>query len=248
MERPHLVESPRGNILDRSGNHKLAVDEPCIDACVDYRAVQDPPDEDWVKARALERLHGRWGGDAYAHCVSAAEAQRAGGGDRVWSNPTSRDVAAAGADLRAIPGADRRSAAGHRPPGVDATALRLVSKLRAGGGETRGLGRCAAAGAGSWPTPPLRSPQFDSFTSITVADQLEPHVVLACRRHRNPKRPGQGHRSVPGPDPAARARTAITRTATLPVTCWAASGTSIATTSGRIPRPKTNCATICRTT
>ena len=60
MKRPKLVETTRGNILDRKGEI-LAVDKPCIDACVDYRGLTSPPDADWVKQKATDRLKTRLG-------------------------------------------------------------------------------------------------------------------------------------------------------------------------------------------
>lgn len=60
MKRTDWVDSTRGAILDRSGK-VLAIDKPCIDVCVDYRALTSPPDAQWVKERALERLKARLG-------------------------------------------------------------------------------------------------------------------------------------------------------------------------------------------
>lgn len=60
MKLTHLVETTRGNIYDRNGK-LLAVDKPCIDACIDYRALVNPPDPDWVRDRALDRLKTRMG-------------------------------------------------------------------------------------------------------------------------------------------------------------------------------------------
>ena len=37
-ERPTLMETTRGRILDYKGR-EVAVDVPCIDLCVDYRAI-----------------------------------------------------------------------------------------------------------------------------------------------------------------------------------------------------------------
>ncbi|HET6250118.1 MAG TPA: penicillin-binding transpeptidase domain-containing protein [Tepidisphaeraceae bacterium] len=60
MKLTHLVETTRGPIYDRNGK-LLAVDKPCIDACVDYRALTTPPDANWAKQRALDRLKNRLG-------------------------------------------------------------------------------------------------------------------------------------------------------------------------------------------
>src|SRR5688500_9247374 len=54
-KRRELIETTRGTILDRTGR-VIAIDEPCIDACVDYRALIDPPDPAWVAEKAGERL------------------------------------------------------------------------------------------------------------------------------------------------------------------------------------------------
>jgi penicillin-binding protein 2 len=48
-------ETTRGQILDAKGR-VLAVDEPCTDACVDYRAIVDPPSDAWVASQAKARL------------------------------------------------------------------------------------------------------------------------------------------------------------------------------------------------
>ncbi len=53
MQRPTLVETTRGRILDFRGR-ELAIDEPCTDACVDYRAIS--LNEEWIKGVALDRL------------------------------------------------------------------------------------------------------------------------------------------------------------------------------------------------
>lgn len=56
--RYEFVETTRGTIFDRNGR-VLATDEPCIDAAVDYRAILETPDEEWVKQQAEDRLHAR---------------------------------------------------------------------------------------------------------------------------------------------------------------------------------------------
>ncbi len=58
--RSRLVETVRGNILDVKGR-LIATDVPCTDVCIDYRALTDPPDEEWVAKRAADRLGIRLG-------------------------------------------------------------------------------------------------------------------------------------------------------------------------------------------
>src|SRR4051794_6729757 len=52
-KRPQLVETTRGRILDCKGK-EIAIDEPCMDACVDYRAVRLDPK--WLEDLAIRRI------------------------------------------------------------------------------------------------------------------------------------------------------------------------------------------------
>src|SRR5256885_11623614 len=56
LNRPALVETPRGKIFDRKGR-KIAYDEACIDAAVDYRAIVLDPE--WIRGQAKARLRAR---------------------------------------------------------------------------------------------------------------------------------------------------------------------------------------------
>ena len=58
LTRTQLTETTRGRILDVRGN-AMAYDEPCIDACVDYRAITAVPDPKWVEGLAQSRLKAR---------------------------------------------------------------------------------------------------------------------------------------------------------------------------------------------
>jgi penicillin-binding protein 2 len=58
MKRSHTTETWRGRILDCK-RKTIAVDRPCVDACVDFRALQRPADPNWLKAVAIERLKNR---------------------------------------------------------------------------------------------------------------------------------------------------------------------------------------------
>jgi penicillin-binding protein 2 len=58
LNRSALVETTRGRIVDRKGR-VLAKDEPCIDARVDFRALVEPADEEWVKWTAYRRARQR---------------------------------------------------------------------------------------------------------------------------------------------------------------------------------------------
>jgi len=62
LRQPKLVETSRGEIRDRWGR-KIAVDKPCVDVTVDYRALTPEPDKDWVDDVAKRRLVDRFGDD-----------------------------------------------------------------------------------------------------------------------------------------------------------------------------------------
>jgi penicillin-binding protein 2 len=60
LTRSTITETTRGRILDLHGK-PMAIDQACTDACVDYRAITDPPDPKWVTELALDRLKKRPG-------------------------------------------------------------------------------------------------------------------------------------------------------------------------------------------
>jgi len=65
MRKVVYLETDRGRIVDRK-DHELAVDRPCVDACVDFRAIVYPADEKWMRNIANERLKMQLG-DALLH-------------------------------------------------------------------------------------------------------------------------------------------------------------------------------------
>ena len=58
LERSRPVETVRGRILDHN-NKPIAIDRACIDACVDFRALTNPPDPNWIESVALQRIRAR---------------------------------------------------------------------------------------------------------------------------------------------------------------------------------------------
>ena len=60
LKKVEYIETTRGTIRDCRGR-ELAVDRPCVDACVDYRAIEFPPNEKWVREIAAKRLATRMG-------------------------------------------------------------------------------------------------------------------------------------------------------------------------------------------
>jgi penicillin-binding protein 2 len=57
LKRAQLVDTVRGSVFDIKGR-QIALDVACIDACVDYRALTDTPDETWIRNEARRRLRG----------------------------------------------------------------------------------------------------------------------------------------------------------------------------------------------
>src|ERR1700691_3330224 len=55
MKRGEFIETTRGTIFDRNGV-PLVDDAPCIDASVDYRAITEEPDDQWIEQRATKNL------------------------------------------------------------------------------------------------------------------------------------------------------------------------------------------------
>jgi cell division protein FtsI/penicillin-binding protein 2 len=53
MKRSVLIDTVRGAIRDRKGK-LVAHDTSCVDVCVDYRALTDPPEPKWLAARGLD--------------------------------------------------------------------------------------------------------------------------------------------------------------------------------------------------
>ncbi|HEX4797569.1 MAG TPA: penicillin-binding transpeptidase domain-containing protein [Humisphaera sp.] len=75
MRRSHLTETTRGAIKDRTGR-VLAIDAPCVDACVDYAALTHPADKDWIFQKATDRLRARFGEDAWKSMSSAKRKEK----------------------------------------------------------------------------------------------------------------------------------------------------------------------------
>jgi len=60
LKKTDSLDTTRGAILDRNGN-QLAVDEPCVDAVVDYPAITETPDPEYVTEHAKINLTARLG-------------------------------------------------------------------------------------------------------------------------------------------------------------------------------------------
>lgn len=104
LKRQQLTDTVRGSILDVRGR-VIARDEACIDAAVEFKVVQDPPDEAWVRAEARRRLSGRTEG------LTRAERQ-AKLGEEVAA--VKADIEAMWAELARMPGSSPQLVAERR--------------------------------------------------------------------------------------------------------------------------------------
>src|SRR5690242_5638928 len=67
---PQLLETTRGRILDFKGR-EVAIDNPCVDLCVDFRAIAllagdeeaDTDTRKWLRTTAARRLANRMGAE-----------------------------------------------------------------------------------------------------------------------------------------------------------------------------------------
>jgi penicillin-binding protein 2 len=53
LQKDDLIPTTRGRIRDIRG-FEIAVDQPCVDACVEYPAVKKDPQLDWVSKKAMD--------------------------------------------------------------------------------------------------------------------------------------------------------------------------------------------------
>jgi penicillin-binding protein 2 len=74
LRKVHFLETDRGAIKDCHGVD-LAVDRPCVDACVDFRAITYPPDDKWLGEVATRRLISRLGDAPWDHTPRAQRAK-----------------------------------------------------------------------------------------------------------------------------------------------------------------------------
>ncbi len=86
--RRHLIETTRGTIKDYRGID-IAIDEPCIDACVEYGAIAK--DKDWIRTYARRRLmhvqpdvYRRADESSRQSMLAAAEQQVSADIDHMW--------------------------------------------------------------------------------------------------------------------------------------------------------------------
>jgi penicillin-binding protein 2 len=175
MKRSRAIETVRGNIVDVKGR-VVAMDRPCIDACVDFRALTDPPDEKWVRDVAAERLV-TLRGDAYKSLPRAKRVEA-----------LNAEVVRVKADIGAM--WDRLSEVSGVPRGKiletrDGIVHKVLMRRRAV--WYRNYHLAVKKFAEREPAPAWRrwlvdesaeAPQAEDFEKLTVAEELQDHPIL----------------------------------------------------------------------
>jgi len=171
MKRTQLLPAVRGSILDFKGR-KLASDEPCIDAAVDFRAIERDPG--WIKEEATRRLRGRAEGRYTAagklergHMVQAEIAAVQSDLDGMWrelarvSGKSLDEIEQIKADIRRRVDMRRRS--------IWYTRYRLAMKKHDRGGDEPWYKE--------WILGEKPIPEIDRYFT-EVSEQVEAHVIL----------------------------------------------------------------------
>jgi cell division protein FtsI/penicillin-binding protein 2 len=176
MKRDEFVETTRGTIFDRK-NRPIAIDSPCIDASVDYRAITEEPDPDWIRQHAVKNLKDRLGDEFRGLKKSSAEYQAAVDDE---CEVIRGDIAAMWQELSAV--------SGKTPEQIDEIRRDIVQRV-----EMRkrykwwsryqsGLKRNEQANSSFWyrefltDNDPNKAEQ-DKF-ELEVAEESAPHMIL----------------------------------------------------------------------
>ena len=174
MKRWEPVETTRGAILDRKGR-VLAFDAPCIDACVDFRAIEEEPDDDWIRGIAAARLKDRLG-DRYRDIRRSDQ----------WPGMLGDEMAQARNDLTAM-WAELAQVSGKTPDELDDIRRAIVERveMRRRYLWWRNFEQASKRSEGetspSWYRDFLLDSggdqDIDEF-ELDVVEQTEPHVIL----------------------------------------------------------------------
>ena len=195
MTHTDLVEPTRGRILDFRGR-VLAEDRPCIDACVDYRAVTTEADDAWVKEQAIARLHEQLG-DPYATASGAertrmreAEMQSVRADIETMWEKLAKLSGRSMDDIDAVRESITRRVEMRRRYVWYHNFEKAVAKQAATHEETSAWRKWLVEGDNS-------TLDMDKFM-VTVAEQLEPHVVLPAVDNDTQNELGKNIDHLPG--------------------------------------------------
>lgn len=174
MKREELIETTRGKLLDHKGR-EIALDQACIDAAVDYRAITFPPDERWMREQAVRRLRQRRG-EEYRAADTAGRRKL-----------VDHEVALVQTEIQ-IMWETLAKLGGQPVEEIDETRRAIVRRveMRRRSVWYRKFEVAKAAHENREPSPwwkqwlideTQKAPQLDDF-QIDVAEQTEPHVIL----------------------------------------------------------------------
>lgn len=174
LSRPQMLETTRGEILDYKGR-RVAYDEPCIDAAVDFRAIERDPK--WMEQQAISRIFARNRAQyrvadkaGRKRILDAELAALAGDLDRMWrllaaeSGKSPEDIEAVKSDIRQRVEM-RRRVVWYRKYKLAMEAKEESDKQHEGVPWYR-----------SWLLSKDPAPQLDSF-GIEVEEQTQAHVI-----------------------------------------------------------------------
>ncbi len=177
QKRSRLLETTRGRILDSRGR-EIAVDVPCIDACVDYRALRPAAtDQRWLSDQARKRLLTRMG-DEYRK-----------------ANKTDRAAMLKNESAKVLEDIDHlwpvlAQLSGQTLEQIDETRRGIIRRVEMRrrlvwyASFARALKRQEQRDPPPWyrawlVDPQGDTPELDDF-DVRVTEQIEPHVVLAA--------------------------------------------------------------------
>ena len=175
MMREQTTETTRGNIRDFHGR-VVARDKPCIDACVDFRALSTVPNEKWVRDVAAERLRLRLA-EAYTKAPRAEKAEML----RAEVARVNADLASMWQRLATVSG----NTVEHIEEARDAIVRKVQLRRRAV--WYRNYQTALQKHGEREPAPAWRRwlvdesadvPQMQHFETLTVAEELQHHPIL----------------------------------------------------------------------
>lgn len=174
LKKVRYLETDRGAIVDRKGR-ELAADRPCVDACVDYRAIIYPADPKWLLDVAGERLRTRMG-DAWTH-TSKKQREKL---EEAEAPKVQKDIDAMWERLAELSGKPIEEIATTRQDILQRVELRkrfawhhaYMSAVKKGGGAPD------ESSVEKWLEPGEDdAAPIDNF-KINVAEETAPHVIL----------------------------------------------------------------------
>jgi len=173
-----MTETTRGRILDARGR-ELAVDQPCIDACVDFAAITEDWEQykDWLRDHAIASCVRRYG-DAYSKATPLARQQMvAQESPRIQTQVHNLWAVLAAVSGRTLDDMDStRQEIEHR--------VEMRRQYVQWQNYQHALSRRPQAPAARWYSQYLptgstgdRAPQLDDY-SVDVTEQREAHIIL----------------------------------------------------------------------